>query len=93
LAEFRTYYGPTMNAFEAATADGREAELQGELETLFNEQNTSDDRTSIPATFLRVTVRVRSAELRVESAARARLFRPEGRDHMATFHEGDAPAS
>jgi SAM-dependent methyltransferase len=56
VSEFRTYYGPTMNAFEAATADGREAELQAELESLFNEQNTSDDGTSIPATFLRVTV-------------------------------------
>lgn len=56
VAAFRTYYGPTMNAFEAAAADGREADLQGELDTLFNEQNTSDDGTSIPATFLRVTV-------------------------------------
>ena len=55
--EFKTYYGPTMNAFEAASADGREAELQAELEALFDEQNTSDDATSIPATFLRVTVR------------------------------------
>ena len=56
VAEFRTYYGPTMNAFDAATANGREAELQAELEALFNEQNTIDDGTSIPATFLRVTV-------------------------------------
>jgi ubiquinone/menaquinone biosynthesis C-methylase UbiE len=58
LAEFRTYYGPTMNAFEAAAATGREAELQSELEALFNRQNTSTgtDTTSIPATFLRVTV-------------------------------------
>ena len=58
VAEFRTYYGPTMNAFEAAAASGREAELQGELEALFNAQNTSptEDATSIPATFLRVTV-------------------------------------
>jgi SAM-dependent methyltransferase len=56
LDEFRTYYGPTMNAFEAASADGREAELRAELEALFNEQNTSDLATSIPATFLRVTV-------------------------------------
>jgi SAM-dependent methyltransferase len=56
LAEFRQYYGPTMNAFEAATEKGREADLQAELEALFNEQNTSDDATSIPATFLRVTV-------------------------------------
>ena len=45
-----------MNAFEAATADHREADLQTDLDTLFNEQNTTDDGTSIPATFLRVTV-------------------------------------
>jgi ubiquinone/menaquinone biosynthesis C-methylase UbiE len=60
LEVFRTYYGPTMNAFEAAEADGRAADLQDELETLFNEQNASSnpDTTSIPATFLRVTVSV-----------------------------------
>jgi SAM-dependent methyltransferase len=57
VAAFRSYYGPTMNAFEAATANGREAELQAELDALFNEQNTSDVATSIPATFLRVTVK------------------------------------
>jgi SAM-dependent methyltransferase len=57
VAAFRSYYGPTMNAFEAAAANGREADLQAELEALFNEQNTSDDATSIPATFLRVTVK------------------------------------
>jgi SAM-dependent methyltransferase len=56
VAEFRDYYGPTMNAFAAAKEDGKEAELQSELEDLFNEQNTADDGTSIPATFLRVTV-------------------------------------
>jgi SAM-dependent methyltransferase len=56
VAAFRAYYGPTMNAFAAAGADGREAELQAELEGLFNEQNTSEVATSIPATFLRVTV-------------------------------------
>jgi SAM-dependent methyltransferase len=58
LAEFRTYYGPTMNAFEAAAATGRDAELQAELQTLFNLHNTSASRdtTSIPATYLRVTV-------------------------------------
>jgi SAM-dependent methyltransferase len=58
LAQFRTYYGPTMNAFEAAAADDREADLQGELDALFNSQNASPnkDTTSIPATFLRVTV-------------------------------------
>ncbi len=60
VAEFRQYYGPTMNAFEAAAADGREADLEAELDALFNAQNasTSDDGTSIPATFLRVTVAV-----------------------------------
>jgi SAM-dependent methyltransferase len=56
VAAFRSYYGPTMNAFAAAAADGREADLQAELENLFEEQNTSEDATSIPATFLRVTV-------------------------------------
>jgi SAM-dependent methyltransferase len=56
VAEFRDYYGPTMNAFAAAREDGKEAGLQAELEALFSEQNTSDDGTSIPATFLRVTV-------------------------------------
>lgn len=58
VAEFQKYYGPTMNAFEAAAANGREDELRTQLETLFNEQNTSPskDSTSIPATFMRVTV-------------------------------------
>lgn len=60
LNAFRTYYGPTMNAFEAAEKNGRAGDLQKELETLFNSQNTSSrkETTSIPATFLRVTVRV-----------------------------------
>jgi len=58
LAEFRDYYGPTMNAYAAAAADGREDELHAELEALFNEQNTSSDATSIPATFLKVSVRL-----------------------------------
>ena len=55
---FRKYYGPTMNAFEAAEKNGRAGDLQTELEVLFNSQNksTSKDGTSIPATFLRVTV-------------------------------------
>jgi ubiquinone/menaquinone biosynthesis C-methylase UbiE len=64
---FRKYYGPTMNAFEAAEKNGRAAELQKELEDLFNSQNNaargravsnSQTGTSIPATFLRVTVSV-----------------------------------
>ena len=47
-----------MNAFEAAEKNGRAADLQKELEELFNRQNQSPrkDVTSIPATFLRVTV-------------------------------------
>lgn len=58
VAVFRDYYGPTMNAFEAAGKNGRAAELQRELETLFAGQNRSPrkDATTIPATFLRVTV-------------------------------------
>ena len=57
---FRKYYGPTMNAFEAAEKNGRARDLQKELEALFNSQNKSTNKgaTSIPATFLRVTVDV-----------------------------------
>jgi ubiquinone/menaquinone biosynthesis C-methylase UbiE len=60
MNEFRRYYGPTMNAFEAAEKNGRAGELQRELEILFAQQNNSDrpDRTSIPATFLRVTIQL-----------------------------------
>jgi SAM-dependent methyltransferase len=58
VAEFRSYYGPTMNAFDAAEANGRTDQLQEELVALFNAQNDSPNQgtTSIPATFLRVTV-------------------------------------
>ncbi len=58
VAEFKNYYGPTMNAFDAAEKSGRAAALQKELEDLFEGQNKSPNRgaTSIPATFLRVTV-------------------------------------
>ena len=56
LNVFKNYYGPTMNAFEAAERNGRAAALQKELEDLFSSQNQSKDATSIPATFLRVTV-------------------------------------
>jgi hypothetical protein len=55
---FRKYYGPTMNAFDAAEKNGKAQDLQNELVTLFNSQNQSPDKnlTSIPATFLLVTV-------------------------------------
>lgn len=56
LESFRAYYGPTMNAFEAAEKDGRAEALQGELNALFTSQNTSTTATSIPATYMRVTV-------------------------------------
>lgn len=58
LDRFRSYYGPTMNAYEAAEKDGKSTALQGELETLFKAQNQSQDENtmSIPATFLKVTV-------------------------------------
>jgi len=55
---FRKYYGPTMNAFEAAEKNGHADDLQKELEDLFNSQNKSPNKntTSIPAAFLRVIV-------------------------------------
>lgn len=56
VEEFRRYYGPTMNAFDAAERNGRSEALRAELEALFAAQNTSETATSIPATFLRVTV-------------------------------------
>lgn len=58
VSDFRTCYGPTMNAFEAAEKSGHADELQTELEELFESQNISavQDETFIPANFLRVTV-------------------------------------
>jgi SAM-dependent methyltransferase len=58
LGVFREYYGPTMNAYAAAAADGREEDLHAEFDWLFNAQNASSnpETTSIPATFLRVNV-------------------------------------
>jgi len=58
VGRFSNFYGPTMNAFEAAEKNGKAADLQHELEALFNAQNSSatGDSTLIPASFLRVTV-------------------------------------
>jgi len=58
--DFRKYYGPTMNAFAAAEQNGKGEELARELVALFERENRSgtNDTTSIPATFLRVTVTV-----------------------------------
>ena len=58
VSTFKNYYGPTMNAFEAAEKNGKADALQQELEALFTRQNQSGraDSTAIPATFLKVTV-------------------------------------
>jgi SAM-dependent methyltransferase len=60
LGRFRNYYGPTMNAYEAAEKNGKAGELQRDLEALFGRENRSGsgDRTSIPASYLKVTVNV-----------------------------------
>ncbi len=56
---FRRFYGPTMNAYEAADKNGKVNELHSQLVELANAQNESRSiGTSIPATFLRVTVLV-----------------------------------
>jgi SAM-dependent methyltransferase len=55
---FRRFYGPTMNAFEAAEKNGKVEELHGQILELAKAQNTATSGTSIPATFLRVSVRV-----------------------------------
>ncbi|MBO9659366.1 MAG: class I SAM-dependent methyltransferase [Chitinophagaceae bacterium] len=59
LDTFKTFYGPTMNAFEAARKEGKEEELENELKELFKKCNESKDenKTVIPASLLRVTVR------------------------------------
>lgn len=55
---FKIYYGPTMNAFEAAEKNGRSEELEMELVELFKSKNISSDpdKLVIPATYLKVTV-------------------------------------
>jgi ubiquinone/menaquinone biosynthesis C-methylase UbiE len=58
---FRRYYGPTMNAFDAAAKNDAHEKLREELEALFESQNRSTQagQTVIPANFMRVTVKVR----------------------------------
>ena len=57
VTRFKHFYGPTMNAFDAAEQNGKAAQLQQELEDLFNAQNKGGlDNTEITATFLRTTV-------------------------------------
>jgi ubiquinone/menaquinone biosynthesis C-methylase UbiE len=56
IDEFAKYYGPTMNAFEAAEKAGRAADLRKELVELANSKNEGAPNTRIPATYLLVTV-------------------------------------
>jgi ubiquinone/menaquinone biosynthesis C-methylase UbiE len=54
---FEKFYGPTMNAVEAAEKNGKAEELHNQLVELANSQNKSKDAgTFIPATFMRITV-------------------------------------
>ena len=53
---FERFYGPTMNAVDAARKNGKEEELHKQLVELANAQNKSNAGTFIPATFMRVTV-------------------------------------
>jgi ubiquinone/menaquinone biosynthesis C-methylase UbiE len=53
---FERFYGPTMNAYEAAQKSGKVEEFHKQLVDLAHSQNTSAGGTSIPATFMRVTV-------------------------------------
>jgi ubiquinone/menaquinone biosynthesis C-methylase UbiE len=56
---FRDFYGPTMNAYDAARKNGKEGELHNQLVELANSENKSKDAgTLIPATFMRTTVLV-----------------------------------
>jgi hypothetical protein len=57
IESFIRFYGPTMNAFEAAQNSGKAEEFHSQLLELAKAQNKSaNGGTSIPATFLRVTV-------------------------------------
>lgn len=57
IESFRRFYGPTMNAFEAAQQSGKVEELHEQLLELAKAENKgTDNSTSITATFLRVTV-------------------------------------
>lgn len=57
---FLTFYGPTMNALEAATAAGKGVDFRSDLEALFFSCNQSETlhQTIIPATYLMVTIQL-----------------------------------
>jgi hypothetical protein len=59
LADFRQYYGPTMNAFAAAQANGKADETAARTAVAVRAREPRQRGrapTSIPATFLKVTV-------------------------------------
>jgi hypothetical protein len=64
VALFKNYYGPTMNAFEAAQQKGMAELLQQELEALFASHNASKvpNQTIITATYLQVVADVPTQE-------------------------------
>ncbi len=59
IDSFRQFYGPTMNAFEAAQNSGKAEDLHTQLVELAKSQNeNTSGGASIAATFLRVTVQL-----------------------------------
>ncbi len=59
IESFRRFYGPTMNAYEAAAKGGRVDEFHNQLVELALTQNKAKDGSiHIPATFMRVTVQL-----------------------------------
>jgi ubiquinone/menaquinone biosynthesis C-methylase UbiE len=58
IEAFRRFYGPTMNAYEAAAKNGKVDQLHRQLVELAQKENKASVGTSISATFMRVTVTV-----------------------------------
>lgn len=56
ISLFRRYYGPTMNAFEAAEKNGNEEALQQQLVELATLQNAASAGVDISATFMKIIV-------------------------------------
>jgi hypothetical protein len=57
IEDFRKYYGPTMNAYEAAGKNGKTEELHRQIVELATKENRrKGGGTSIAATFMRITV-------------------------------------
>lgn len=59
VEQLMRFYGPTMNAVDAAKKNGKEAELVGQLHELAKSQNKgANGNTHILATFMRVTAQL-----------------------------------